>query len=481
MKTTQLWLLGCALGLLVAGCDSGHQALPASRATTRATLTIRWPQAAPARTGRLMPKAAASIKVAVTGPFGFAASQTVDRPVGSDTSTVDFAAVPLGELTYTATAYPQPAAAGVAQATGSVKQTALAGKLLQVVLTMASTIDHLVVDPAALMVGVGQSKPLTATAYDAANAVVLLSADAVHWQSGDLGKATVDATGLTVNVNGVKDDAAPVTVTATDTESGKSASCAVTVVLMSPYAGSTNAKDGAGMVWVPEGDFYMGSVVNDSYNLDETPQHPVHLSGYWIYAGEVTVGMYKAFCASSGHLMPPPDQTPPWGWDHTDYPMTCVTYDDALAYATWAGVHLPSEAQWEKAARGSDKRTWPWGNDFDPTACSDRWTHTSGGGILDDKPSPVGSFSRDTSVYGARDMAGNAREWCSDWYGVYNYEPLPPLNPLGSATGTARIVRGGSWVDYVDYACRCAWRASMLPSQLDLRTGFRCMSLAPGP
>jgi len=210
-----------ALLLLLAGCGGGHTALrPGGGQTTSAALTITWPE----RT-RLLPLAAESIRVDVSGPHGFTATQTVDRPETGHTSVVPFFALPVGQLTFTATAYPQAGGQGVAQATASITQTAQANVPVTVTLTMASTIATVELSPANPTVGVNGTRQLTATAKNAAGEVVLVpTANAFTWTSSDTGITTVDGNGL---VTGIAEGTA--TITATEKESGKSSTLAVTV------------------------------------------------------------------------------------------------------------------------------------------------------------------------------------------------------------------------------------------------------------
>jgi len=121
-----------------------------------------------------------------------------------------------------------------------------------------------------------------------------------------------------------------------------------------------NAKDRAEVVYIPAGEFTMGSKPGVGKS-DEQPEHKVDLDGYWIYQTKVTVAQYRQFCQATGRSMP---NAPSWGWKD-DHPIVSVTWDDATAYAKWAGAALPTEAQWEKAARGTDGRIYPWGNEWD--------------------------------------------------------------------------------------------------------------------
>ena len=168
-------------------------------------------------------------------------------------------------------------------------------------------------------------------------------------------------------------------------------------------------------------------------------------------------------------------EVPAWGWIDT-HPVN-VSWNDAKAYAKWAGVTLPTEAQWEKAARGTDGRVYPWGNDWDAAKCNN-----SVGANHPGKTSPVGSFPAGASPYGCLDMAGNVWQWCADWYGADYYTTSPAKNPTGPATGTVRVLRGGSWGGSgVVYGCRGACRIYYIPYLWVYLIGFRCVALSPGP
>jgi len=227
----------------------------------------------------------------------------------------------------------------------------------------------------------------------------------------------------------------------------------------------TNPKDGAALVWVPAGEFLMGSASTDHLaSKDETPQRRVMLAGYWIYRSEVTVTQFRAFMTAAGYAFDWTARKPPWGWSDS-LPMVNVTWRDARAYAAWAGGSLPTEAQWEKAARGTDGRLYPWGNAWSATACN-----TSEKGL--NRPMPVGSYPAGASPYGAQDMAGNVGEWCADWYDHYS-KATAPRNPIGPATGKWRILRGGSW-RYTADGARCASRDYGSTAFYWLTAGFRC-------
>lgn len=227
-----------------------------------------------------------------------------------------------------------------------------------------------------------------------------------------------------------------------------------------------NPKDGADMVFVPAGEFLMGNQEGKG-SEGERPQRQVTLDDFHIYKFEVTVAQYRKFCAATQRAMPP---EPTWKWQDA-HPIVNVTWFDASAYAAWAGAALPTEAQWEKAARGTDGRTFVWGNNFTKSTC-----HTSDG-----KTVAVGLFPNGASPYGAMDMAGNVWEWCADWYDPDYYADAPLHNPPGPATGTVRVLRGGSWGFNVSDFFRVTYRNRCLPECKYGDYGFRCVVPAPKP
>ena len=248
---------------------------------------------------------------------------------------------------------------------------------------------------------------------------------------------------------------------------------------------STNSTDGAEMVWVPGGTFTMGTDIFEQY------AHQVSLSGYWIYKYEVTVAQYLAFCAATSRPLPPfPSGNGCWtgksGWTDAalqQHPIVSVNWSDAKAYADWAGVQLPTEAQWEFAARGLQERNYPWGgtmtiddntNGWDQTKCANYLNSA----IVGKSTWPVGSFPRGASWCGAQDMAGNVCEWCADW-SIDLYSSSAVTDPTGPATGSSRVQRGGSWRDHYFY-CRGAYRFSDSSGSITNDVGFRCVS-SPQP
>jgi len=217
------------------------------------------------------------------------------------------------------------------------------------------------------------------------------------------------------------------------------------------------------MVYIPAGQFIMGSRDGGS---DEKPQRKVHLDGYWMYRHPVTVAQYRRFCRETRRKTPDP---PSWGWEE-DHPIVKVSWHDAKAYANWAGAHLPTEAQWEKAARGTDGRVYPWGDDWDPSRCRCSLRLLGDAGST----SPVGSYPSGASPYGCHDMSGNVWEWCADWYDEDYYAKAPSRNPTGPSSGQRRVVRGGAWYDVLEVDLRASYRWSS-PDGRNCGYGFRCV------
>ena len=257
-------------------------------------------------------------------------------------------------------------------------------------------------------------------------------------------------------------------------------------------------KDGSTMILIPAGEFWMGSPPGEG-NDDEHPQHKVYLDGYYIDKYEVTNEQFDSFVRATGHKTDAEKEGKGWVYDDKwveksgatwrtyyyagkeKHPVVLVSWKDATAYCQWAGKKLPTEAKWEKAARGVDGREYPWGN-REPDAgglyrCNcgegtDRAVWRRDGYEF---TSPVGTYERGTSPYGLHDMAGNVWEWCSDWYDKNYYGRSPSRNPKRPASGENRVVRGGSWFRRARNV-RCANR-SYTPSYWSLAsTGVRCSS-----
>ncbi len=223
---------------------------------------------------------------------------------------------------------------------------------------------------------------------------------------------------------------------------------------------SINPKDGAEMVWVPAGEFIMGSKHGWS---GDTSERTVYLDGFWMYKFEVTVAQYRKFCKETNREMPATTAT--WRL-RTDYPIANVSWEDADAYAQWAGAHLPTEAQWEKAARGTDGREWPWGSQRDDSKCAGNGKRVH----------PVGSYPAGASPYGCMDMTGNVWEWCADWFDRDYYKKAPEKNPVGPSVpgkmGDYRAMRGGSAGDVAGFPT-CTDRCARRYSEYNDSIGFR--------
>ncbi|MEO0108442.1 MAG: formylglycine-generating enzyme family protein [candidate division WOR-3 bacterium] len=241
--------------------------------------------------------------------------------------------------------------------------------------------------------------------------------------------------------------------------------------------------DGAVMIRIPAGEFWMGSP-KDEGETNERPQHRVFLSEFYMDKFEVTNKQYRQFCVATGRPFPVDPGFP--GLDNyfetcPDYPVVNVSWQDAVAYAAWAGKDLPTEAEWEKAARGQSARRFPWGYEA-PTGgranLADRSTDYawSEQGIYDGhaRAAPVGSFVQGASPYGVMDMAGNVWEWCRDWYSDDYYRSSPGRDPEGPRSGRDRVIRGGGWNYGVSYL-RCAARQGLSPTARAPYLGFRCV------
>jgi formylglycine-generating enzyme required for sulfatase activity len=235
-----------------------------------------------------------------------------------------------------------------------------------------------------------------------------------------------------------------------------------TLASYDPVISKVSSTDGATMVYVPEGEFLMGSQQGVG-NPSEYPQHSVYLSGFWIDQTEVTNAMYEK-CVEQGGCSEPGE---PDLLILGEYPAVNVTYDQAFEYCQWAGKGLPTEAQWEKAARGTDARQYPWGNEFD---CA-KGNFDVPGCDIHTSTAPVGSFSAGASPYGVLDMAGNVWEWVADWYDSYSTEMTS--DPAGPESGEKVIFRGGSWKSSGDNA-RTAVRTAVFLGHNDNTIGFRC-------
>ncbi|TEU11372.1 MAG: hypothetical protein E3J25_08125 [Anaerolineales bacterium] len=233
------------------------------------------------------------------------------------------------------------------------------------------------------------------------------------------------------------------------------------------------------MVRIPAGEFLRGSKERDKRaSASEKPQGRIYLSEYWIGKYPVTNAQYAIFVEASGRRLPEHWEggRPPEGKE--DYPVVNVSWWDALAYCRWLAevtgkpYRLPSEAQWEKAARGTDGRTYPWGNRWDSQRCNTREVGKGG-------TTPVGAYSpAGDSPYGCADMAGNVLEWATDWYREDYYTcSSASQNPYGPASGAVKVLRGGSW-SANRWGARCASRYNGNRTATSAKAGFRCALFA---
>jgi len=235
-------------------------------------------------------------------------------------------------------------------------------------------------------------------------------------------------------------------------------------------------KDGAPMVLIPAGEFIIGSRDDDkSADNDERPAHSVYLDGFYIDQYEVTTSRYAEFFQET-------NRPAPAFWSeqvlkqHGRKPVVGVHWNDAAAYCSWAGKRLPTEAEWEKAARGTDQRLYPWGNTVpnQQLANYNRGFEFKNYEVLTD----VGSFEGGKSPYGAYDMAGNVWEWTADWYDESYYRTSPERNPKGPSSGEYRVFRGGSW-GIASGNVRSADRDRNTPTIRSVNIGFRCARDVP--
>ena len=256
---------------------------------------------------------------------------------------------------------------------------------------------------------------------------------------------------------------------------------------------SVIGKDGMTLLYVPAGEFLMGikgadiladcqklaSYCNLNWFDAESPQHAVYLNAFRIDQTEVTTKMYLA-CVKAGGCKPLERNI-----SHTrsnyygngefyNYPVVFVDWNMAKAYCEWAGRRLPTDAEWEKAARGIDGRLYPWGNNVpEENMLNYNGKYGYSRNTFDGDTTKVGSFPVDQSPYGAFDMAGNVGEWVADWYSESYYLDSPLSNPLGPVSGEGRVQRGGLWFSPPEqvYIFGRNWE---IPSVADDFTGFRC-------
>ncbi len=260
------------------------------------------------------------------------------------------------------------------------------------------------------------------------------------------------------------------------------------------------------MALVPAGEFIMGSPEGSDGFPDERPQRRVFVSAFWIDRYEVTNSAYERFVSATGHRIPANVKPSVTLWENGaplpgshDHPVVNVSWDDAQAYCRWAGKRLPTEAEWEKAARGTDSRRYPWGNQWDLSSANSAsfwagrtvefqssedwhafWVNGEGARLAREHglkgevlTLPVGRFPQGASPYGLLDMAGNAAEWVEDWYDPDYYMKAPLDDPRGPEQGTVKAMRGGSWLKPV-VSLRTSDRDFGNIQSRPSGTGFRC-------
>ncbi len=261
-----------------------------------------------------------------------------------------------------------------------------------------------------------------------------------------------------------------------------------------------------GMVTIPAGEFLMGSPDDGASFDDERPQRHVYVSSFFIDRHEVTNARYKQFVDATGHPAPTHQKPEFRLWFHgiplpgsEEHPVVNVSWEDAVSYCRWQGKRLPTEAEWEKAARGTDGRRYPWGNHWDFSKATSAsywagrtvefkdgeewnafWVTGEGARIAHERglrgevlTLPVGSFPDGASPYGLLDMAGNASEWVQDWYEPYSYLNAPLSNPQGPNGQLLKVVRGGSWLKPARNL-RTSDRDYGYPADQASGIGFRC-------
>ena len=246
----------------------------------------------------------------------------------------------------------------------------------------------------------------------------------------------------------------------------------------SPPDKITWGKDGKEMALIPGGAFEMGDSKKEPDGLMENawPVHAVELDAFYMDTTEVTVGQFRQFLAESGYEY---DEN----WNHVaryspsdEYPMVYVSWNDAIAYAEWVGKRLPTEAEWEKAARSKLKgQRYVWGDDLKLANHHANFNGKQGKDKWDQTTAPVGSLF--VNGYGLYDMVGNVGEWCADLYDEDYYLDSPYKNPKGpdSSVKGVRVLRGGSWLNCA-YYLRVAYRSFNFPLMRNSYYGFRCVA-----
>jgi formylglycine-generating enzyme required for sulfatase activity len=237
-----------------------------------------------------------------------------------------------------------------------------------------------------------------------------------------------------------------------------------------------NPKDGLNYVWIPAGSFKMGCVSGDkACQKEELPQHDVKIThGFWMTSTEVTFLAYQKFAERTGHSPPQKTKVNDNG-RRTDVPVTDIGWSDAADYCKWADGRLPTEAEWEYAARGGKpNQKYPWGDEFDATAANSFKSQSERKKFYELVPV---TYFGSANGYNLYDMAGNAAEWVADFYDLAYYKPGPVEDPQGPAAGTERVIRGGSFNDS-EKNIRISSRYHRPPAKPENTTGFRCVVMS---
>jgi formylglycine-generating enzyme required for sulfatase activity len=230
-----------------------------------------------------------------------------------------------------------------------------------------------------------------------------------------------------------------------------------------------NSKPEIEMVSIPAGTFTMGSPTSEVDRASDETQHQVTLSAFKMSKYEKTFDQYDAYCEATGRSKQSDE-----GWGRGNRPVINVSWDDATAFAEWMGCRLPTEAEWEYAARAGTTTPFNTGNNLTTSQANYDGNYpynNNAKGEYRQKTMPVGSFA--ANAYGLFDMHGNVWEWCSDWYGEYSTSAQ--ANPKGASSGVHRVLRGGSWANLARH-CRAARRSKDTPDYLIKRIGFRLVS-----
>ena len=210
---------------------------------------------------------------------------------------------------------------------------------------------------------------------------------------------------------------------------------------------------------------------------DETPLHEVFLSDFYIDKYEITNGQY-ARCVAAGACTPPNINSSATRAEYygsptfKDFPVIAVNWFQADAYCRWVGGRLPTEAEWEKAARGTDLQPFPWGDQA--ASCEFAAHNAFYEGQCTEDTVAVGTFPKGASPYGVEDLAGNVWEWTNDWYSPFYYASSLAVDPPGPESGEHKIVKGGVW-DYSAGVMRVSYNSDHAPQEFKLSFGFRCI------